>query len=384
MLKRATDLKSLAIHASDGDIGSIRTALFDDDHWTVRYLVVDTGRWLSGRRVLLSPIAVSRVRWADGVVDVGLSREQVKNSPDITTDVPVSRQRELEYYRYYGYPHYWGGAGIWGAGAYPAMLAHADDQRAMAEVAADNESHRRRDTHLRDVAAVSGYRIAAADGDIGQVEDFLVDDLTWTIRYLVVDTSRWLGGRLVIVSPEWVTDVSWGESAVHVALTRDAIKASPEYDPRVGVAREYEQRLHQHYGRRGYWEGADQAEPPMAPLKELGHLEVADGDQDVRGWQVVGNDGQPVGSVEHLIVDPAALKVRYLDVAVTSSPDKHRSREVLVPIEEVDLDAPGEQVRVRTLSAPDLEALPRFTGLPIEAEYERHLRSRFGGSTGSR
>lgn len=385
MLKKVTDLKSSTIHATDGDVGRVRTVLFDDEHWTVRYLVVETGRWLSGRRVLLSPISVERVRWDDSAIDVGLSREQVKNSPDITTDVPVSRQRELEFYRYYGYPHYWGGAGIWGAGAYPAMLAHADDQRGMAEVAAHDESRRQPDTHLRDVSVVKGYGIAAADGDIGHVDDFLLDDLTWTIRYLVVDTSRWLGGRHVIVSPEWVTDVSWGESAVHVALTREAIKASPDYDPRVGVAREYERRLHGHYGRRGYWdEDAGRDEPELAALKDLGHLEVADGDRDVRGWEVVAADGRAIGSVAHLIVDPAALKVRYLDVVVRASSSDRPERDVLVPIEEVDLDAPSEQVRVRALSTPDLEALPRFGGLPIEAGYERRLRSHFAGGGGHR
>ena len=385
MLKKVTDLTSSTIHASDGDVGRVRTVLFDDERWTVRYLVAETGRWLSGRRVLLSPISVDRVRWADGAVDVGLSREQVKNSPDITTDVPVSRQRELEFYRYYGYPHYWGGAGLWGASAYPAMLANADNQRGMAEAAVVFEDSGTPDTHLRDTSVVAGYGIAAADGEIGHVEDFLFDDLTWTIRYLVVDTSRWLGGRRVIVAPEWVTDVSWGESAVHVALTRDAIKASPEYDPHVGVAREYERRLHEHYGRRGHWdEDAGGDVPELAALADLGHLEVAEGDRDVRGWEVVAADGRAVGSVAHLIVDPAALKVRYLDVVVRASSPDRPERDVLVPIEEVDLDAPSEQVRVRALSTPDLDALPRFGGLPIEADYERRLRSHFAGSAGHR
>ena len=385
MLKKVSNLKSSTIHATDGDVGRVRTVLFDDERWTVRYLVAETGRWLSGRRVLLSPISVDRVRWADGAVDVGLSREQVKNSPDITADVPVSRQRELEFYRYYGYPHYWGGAGIWGAGAYPAMLANADNQRGMAHAADAFERSGTPDTHLRDASVVTGYGIAAADGDIGHVEDFLFDDLSWTIRYLVVDTSRWLGGRHVIVAPEWVTDVSWGESAVHVALTRQAIKASPEYDPRVGVAREYERRLHEHYGRRGYWdEDAGRGVPELAALEDLGHLHVAEGDRDVRGWEVVAADGHAVGSVAHLIVDPAASKVRYLDVVVRASSFNRAERDVLVPIEEVDLDAPSEQVRVRALATPDLEALPRFGGLPIEADYERRLRAHFVGSAGQR
>jgi sporulation protein YlmC with PRC-barrel domain len=385
VLKKVKDLESSTIHATDGDVGRVRTVLFDDERWTVRYLVAETGRWLSGRRVLLSPISVDRVRWADGAIDVGLSREQVKNSPDITTDVPVSRQRELEFYRYYGYPHYWGGAGIWGAGAYPAMLAHADDQRGMAHAAVVFEQSGTPDTHLRDASVVAGYGIAAADGDIGRVDDFLFDDRTWTIRYLVVDTSRWLGGRHVIVSPEWVTDVSWGESAVHVALTREAIKASPEYDPRVGIAREYERRLHEHYGRHGYWdEDAGRDVPELAALEDLEHLQVAGSDRDVRGWEVVAADGRAVGSVAHLIVDPAALKVRYLDVVVRTSPSDQKERDELVPIEEVDLDVPSEQVRVRALSTPDLHALPRFGGLPIEADYERRLRSHFVGSTGHR
>jgi hypothetical protein len=385
VLKKVTDFTNLTIHATDGDIGRVKTMLFDDERWTVRYLVADTGRWLSGRRVLLSPISVVRVRWAEEALDVELDRHQVRNSPDISTDVPVSRQQELDFYRYYGYPHYWSGAGIWGGGAYPAMLAQADRQRGMAEAAAYDATNRPADTHLRDVSAVKGYHIAAADGDIGHVEDFLLDDLTWTIRYVVVDTSRWLGGRHVLVSPDWVTDVNWGDSAVHVALTLDAIKNSPDYDPSHGEFREYEARLHGHYGRLGYWdETAEPAAAALAPLGELDQLTVADGDSDVRGWQVVAADGRPVGAVAHLIVDPAARKVRYLDVAVRPSSSERPARDVLLPIEEVELDTPSEQVRVRALSAPEVTALPGFTGLPLGVEFERRLRSHFAGSASPR
>jgi hypothetical protein len=153
----------------------------------------------------------------------------------------------------------------------------------------------------------------------------------------------------------------------------------------VGVAREYERRLHEHYGRHGYWdEDAGRDVPELAALEDLEHLQVAGSDRDVRGWEVVAADGRAVGSVAHLIVDPAALKVRYLDVVVRTSPSDQKERDVLVPIEEVDLDVPSEQVRVRALSTPDLDALPRFGGLPIEADYERRLRSHFVGSTGHR
>lgn len=250
MLSKATELTGYAIHATDGHIGRMSTMLFDDEAWTVRYFVVDTGTWLPGRKVLIAPVAIRRADWATSSLDVTLTREQVKNSPDIDTDRPVSRRHEQDYYRYYSYPYYWSGLL---PGAYPGMATHAAEPRLVDEMPAREQGAESQESHLQDVRAVKGYHIRAADGEIGHVEDFLVDPESWTIRYIVVDTSNWLGGRRVLIAPSWVGAVSWEQSTVQVTATRQAVKDSPEYDTAAQVGRPYEERLYFHYGATGYW-----------------------------------------------------------------------------------------------------------------------------------
>lgn len=262
MLRSVNDLQDRGIRATDGDIGSVNQFFFDDDRWTIRYLVVDTGKWLPGRQVLISPIALSDTDWVAEVLNVSLTKEQVKNSPDIDTDKPVSRQHEAEYFNYYGYPYYWYGGGLWGAGAYPrpGTMGYPDRvgvatgyggtatelQRASAEEQGD--------PNLRSTKEVIGYYIEAKDGDIGHVEDFIIDDQSWAIRYMVVDTVNWWPGKKVVVAPQWIKRVSWAQSRVYVDLARDSIKNAPEYDPSAIVNRDYESKLYDYYGRSKYWD----------------------------------------------------------------------------------------------------------------------------------
>jgi sporulation protein YlmC with PRC-barrel domain len=392
VLRKATQLAGCTIHATDGDIGSVNTIYFDDGHWTVRYFVVDTGKWLPGRKVLISPIAIRQLNWDGWTLDVILTREQVRNSPDIDTDLPVSRQHELDYYRYYGYPHYWGGAAL-ASGAYVAPGARTDEARGMAEIRALEQEGKSHDPHLRDVRAVNGYHIRAADGDIGHVEDFLLDDQTWRIRYLVIDTSNWLGGRRVLVAPAWVAAVSWAESKVHLLISRRAVKESPEYDATATVSRDYERALYSHYGYTGYWldrdvdRNRDDVHKPavadrFARLEDLRELEVAEGEPDVEGWNVVASDGPFVGRVEHLIVDRLAMKVRYLEVGLEDLVDEERDpRDVLIPVDYVNLDEPRQLVRIRTIPSVRIAGLPTFGGFPLEPEYEQRLETHFGVRT---
>ncbi len=254
MLRSAKELKGYAIGASDGDIGQVDDLYFDDEAWTVRYLAVDTGTWLSGRRVLISPISLGRPDWTAKKLPVALTRERVSNSPDINTQKPVSRQHEADYFGYYGYPYYWGGLGTWGMGAYPGHLISANAVQAdrIAQAAAA-EAAQGVDSHLRSCAAVTGHHIEATDGEIGHVEDFLFDDDSWSIRYLVVDTSNWWLGHKVVVAPRWITSVSWPDAKVSVDLTRQAVKDAPPYDGLVPLDRQQETGIHEHYGRPGYW-----------------------------------------------------------------------------------------------------------------------------------
>jgi hypothetical protein len=256
VLRRVKNLYGFDIEASDGHAGNVRDLYFDDHDWVVRYLVVETGGWLGGEKVLISPVAVAETRWKEHNLLVELTKSQVEHSPDIDLDKPVTRQQIIDLHEYYGWPGYWGGSMMMGTatpGVYPMIMAGADEVEEEMREGEEGETYRG-DPHLRSARVVRGYRIHAADGEIGHLADYLVSDEDWAIRYLLVDTGDWLPGRKVLISPRWIERVNWMERAVHVELTKDEIEASPEYDPRNPPRREYETRLHAHYERRGYWE----------------------------------------------------------------------------------------------------------------------------------
>jgi uncharacterized protein YrrD len=229
MLQRIMkDLRGDDIIARDGAIGSVRDAYFDDDNWAVRYLVVDTGNWLPGRHVLISPASVAAVEKDN--VRVALSRNQVERAPGIEQDQPVSRLYEQSHALHYGYPYYWSGPYLWGpvvmpVGAPPGPIEHPNESRALAE-ARDQAERKAAESHLRSSAEVVGYQIHAKDGAIGHVEDFLVDDSSWAIADMVVDTRDWLPGKKVRVAPAAIEGVDWANREVRVRLTRDEIENS--------------------------------------------------------------------------------------------------------------------------------------------------------------
>ncbi len=248
MLRSASHLKDYVLHAKDGEIGRCKDFLFDDEYWTVRYMVADTGKWLPKRRVIISPVTLGDPDWQSKRLPVELTKRQIEDGPHLDADAPVSRQREIEYSRYFGWAYYWTGIGVWGMHARPKLLA--EEQKRSAESADEEEIV---DSHLRSTEEVIGYHIQATDGEIGHVEDFIIDDDTWTIRYLVIDTRNWLPGRKVLIPPSWSVKIDWGQRLVSIDLTQGQIERSPEYDPSIPVNREYEARLYDFYGRPLYW-----------------------------------------------------------------------------------------------------------------------------------
>ena len=209
-------------------------------------MVADTGKWLPGRKVLISPMMLGEPDWATRRFQVELTRQQVENSPPLEIDTPVSRQYEILYSRFFGTASYWGGANLWGSHPSPSLLRAEQDK-----LATDFEGPE--ENNLRSIKEVTGYHIQASDGEIGHVEDFIVDDEVWSLRYIVVDTRNWLPGRKVLVSPQWAETVDWAEEKLWVDLSTDSIKDSPEYDPLAPVNREYERKLYDYYGRPVYW-----------------------------------------------------------------------------------------------------------------------------------
>jgi sporulation protein YlmC with PRC-barrel domain len=245
MLSKAKTLKGYGLHSLDGEIGKVKEFYFDDRHWTIRYLVADTRNWLPGRQVLISPYALGAVNRDEQDIVIDLTKKQIEDSPSLNSDKPVSRQFEESYYGYYEWPMYWGGPYNWGY--YPYI------ERDRKKWKASTQGEETWDPHLRSSHAVTGYHIQAADGEIGHVEDFIIDDETWAIRYLIVGTSNWWPGKKVLVSPQWIKRVTWSERKVLVNLSRETIKQSPEYTEESLPTRDYEIGLHRHYDRQGYW-----------------------------------------------------------------------------------------------------------------------------------
>lgn len=224
-LTNAKQLEGHALIARDGVIGQVKDFYFDDHRWRVRYCVVETGQWLHSRRVLIAPEVIGAYDPVLRMFPVSLTIDQVRHSPDIDTDKPVSRQHEESLRSYYGWAPYFLGDG--------AMIAPipAPLPAATSPAAATNEEplELKGDPHLHSTNATIGYDIDAIDGSIGHAEDFVIDSHDWRIRYLVIDTKNWWPGKKVVVPPSAIAWVSWTKSAVVVDLTREAIRTSPPY-----------------------------------------------------------------------------------------------------------------------------------------------------------
>ncbi len=273
MLRTLTEIKKCTIVATDGDIGSISDVYLEDEGWTVRYFVVNTGTWLPGRKVLISPMSIRTERSDAGHIAVNLTRDQVRHAPDVDTAMPVSRQQELEVASHYGHPSYWEGPYRWGGGPFPGYWTEGGGDFASSRVPSSVEREIRarqeenKDPHLHSANKLVGYYIAAKDGDIGHVEELVLEERDWAIRYIVVDTRNWLPGRKVVISPSWVDRVSFEDSKLYVDMDRDAIESSPQYEFS-RLDRGYETRLYHHYGKSGYWEESPESWKGERPKDE--------------------------------------------------------------------------------------------------------------------
>lgn len=230
MLRSVKELKGYKIRAKDGDIGHVKEFYFDDQKWSIRYLIVDIGNWLPGKCVHISPAGFygepDRENHAFPVI---FTKEMVKTSPDVDTDKPVSRQKEIELALHYNWAAYW--------------------EQEIAKLKSGGKEVKG-GQHLRSTKEVAGYHIHAVGGEIGHVEDFIVDDDEWKIRYIVVDTRNWLPGRKVLIDPLWIKSINWEESMIDVDMKKSVIKKSPPYDPSVLINRCEEESLYDYYGRK--------------------------------------------------------------------------------------------------------------------------------------
>ena len=252
MLEKIKHVIGMPIHATDRELGKVRDLFFDDCHWAVRYLVVETGGWLGGRKVFISPQSAEFPAGDAEAITVRLTGEQVENSPPVTEHMPVSRQKEAELAQFFGWTPYWAPVGLNVGGPY-ANMAEADVAVTGSEAQTEDESEQVTEPHLRSAREVSGYRLRASDGEIGHVEDYLVGD-DWVIRYFIVDTRTFWPGKKVLVAPVWIEQVRWDDNELDLDMTRQQIRSGPEYDPDQRVSRQFERSMHEHHGREGYWQ----------------------------------------------------------------------------------------------------------------------------------
>lgn len=251
MLTSLHKLKGLDIQATDDTIGHIQDFYFDDRSWVVRYIVADTGNWLPGQLVLLSPQSLTSFDLDEGVARFDLTREQIEQSPSIETDAPVSRQHETRLAHYYGWPMYWTTPM-----AYPALgyAPVARDETAESHLQSDVAEDVNKNPSLRSFDEVTRYSIQTMDDEFGHLEDLLAEPENWEVHYMVIDTRKWLPGRKILASVHWIQNIDWADRDIVVSVTRDQVKTSPELEDIETLDRETEVQLHEHYGLPAYWE----------------------------------------------------------------------------------------------------------------------------------
>jgi uncharacterized protein YrrD len=211
MLRSLRQLYGKKLRASDGDIGHVKDFYFNDQQWAIRYVVADTGSWLSGRLVLISLHVFGNLHQDGDYLLVNLTRQQIENSPAIESHKPVSRQYVEEYYRRFE---------TWGVGGFPEA---APPPHLMPSKQASD------DLHLQSTQALSGYPIQTSEGAIGHVIDFIIDDKSWAICHLAVETGHWYSGKEIVISPKHIDRISYEEPKVLVNLTKEAILEAPQY-----------------------------------------------------------------------------------------------------------------------------------------------------------
>ena len=264
MLRSAKTIIGYHLQAQNGKIGTCSDFLFDEEYWSVRYMVADTGGWLSGKKVLVSPQLFGDPSWASRTFPVLLTKEEIEKAPSLDTHEPVSRRYEKMWLNHFGFKYYW----ITSGGLAPGYVISSPYQPTSKSDAADTAPEKKspdnqqveNDTadddeiRLRSVNEIVGYRINARGELFGEVEEFIVDDTTWIIRYVVMNTGGWFSGKKVLAPPEWIESISWHDRDVVMNVVRSSIEACPEYEPSRPINREYEQVLYDYHGKPHHWE----------------------------------------------------------------------------------------------------------------------------------
>ncbi|CAN5512138.1 PRC-barrel domain-containing protein [soil metagenome] len=259
MLRRAKELLGYTISAADSEqIGQIHDFYFDTEDWEIRYVVVDIGSWLFGRRVLLAPDTLQKPDWENKIQPVNLTKAQIKDSPPVDFDKPISRQYEADLHQHYNWPTYWGGGGL----PYTTVANVMPTGAPMAEPSPLNQLpaevveglQQSEESHVQSIRELTNHALEAIDGSIGHITDCFIDDENWTIRYLIVDTGHWRPGNQVLIPQTTVDNADWVGGNIYVKLTQEQVKQSPAYEPNRPLDQAYtaelDARYDDHEGRK--------------------------------------------------------------------------------------------------------------------------------------
>ena len=245
-LVKLNDIKTYYCEAADGKIGPYEDIYFDAYRFAVRFLLVDTQQWLPERKVILSPFTVGAIDDQNQLVYIELAQHQIKNSPPLATDQPVSRQYEEQYFKYYGWPPYWD------------SLSWPNTLRVRASDISASLPHRTLSSHIENnlhrASKILGYSVALTEGPIGKLNDFVIDTHYWVVRYMEIDTRNWLDHKnFSLITPSMILGIDWPEKRISVDVSRKTLQNAPPYDANEPISRDYESRLLKYYGEVNYW-----------------------------------------------------------------------------------------------------------------------------------
>jgi uncharacterized protein YrrD len=260
MLRSLKEITGYTLQETDDVIGTCKDFLFDDGLWVIRYMVADTGNWLKHHNVLITPASMGEPNWQTERLQVNLSREQIEACPPLDSHAPISREYEISYHEHFEIPFYWMGADFReGMPGIDGIIKTVDDlpdiEDDIVEETDDKQTTEDPDKgQLRSAVEVMEYSVSAKGADTGRVDDIIIDDSNWVIRYLAIETGNIMPDRKVLINTEWIDSVSWENQCISLDLTPDAIQECPPYDPDEAVNRAYEVRLYDYHGRPRYWE----------------------------------------------------------------------------------------------------------------------------------
>lgn len=258
MLFPTKKLEGIQLEATDGEIGKIKDIYFDDKKWTVRYVVADTRKWLPGRKVLLSPASLKHIPFDGESIEVNLDKETIRQSPSLEEHEPVSVRKEAELSQYYGWSPYWEGQYLWGTmghpqldgpGIPPSMMDELEKQKAeQQEVGPGHPDHNLRSVQ-ETAGEKSGYRVFAQGHEVGHLEDFQIQQETYKLQYMIVNTGDWLDEKLRLLSTDWIEEIDWEAKMIMVNIAPDQLKQAPDYEFDHEITRDVEERLHSLYSK---------------------------------------------------------------------------------------------------------------------------------------